>query len=188
MRPDLSLLLLLLFLSPLYAAEQPLTLEQILIPSDSPQILHFREVKRMQILEHTLITNGRLRFIPPDTLIREEEGARQMSYRIEGDLVTIHKGGQQLRQIDLGSTPELAAFATSLRALLAGDSEALRQQFKLDLSGQRDAWVLQLTPKSERLSQILERLVLKGDGEGIRTIETLEQGGNSSLMELVVDE
>lgn len=188
MNPDLRLLLLLLFAFPLFAAEEPLSLEQILVPSDQPRILRFREEKRLQILEHTLTTTGRLRFIPPDTLIREEDGEKRMSYRIQGDLVTIRQGEQQLRRIHLGSTPELAAFATSLRALLAGDREALRRQFELQLSGGRDAWLLQLTPRSGRLAQILERLVLRGDGSGIRSIETLEQGGNSSLMELVTDD
>jgi hypothetical protein len=185
MNPDFRLLLLLLFAFPLFAAEQPLTLDQILVPSDQPRILRFREQKRLQILEHTLTTTGRLRFLPPDTLIREEDGEKRMSYRIQGDVVTIRQGEQQLRRMDLGSTPELAAFATSLRALLAGDKEALQRQFELQLRGGRDAWLLQLTPRSKRLARILERLVLKGDEDGIRSIETLEQGGNRSFMELL---
>lgn len=188
MRADLRLLFLLLFVSPLFAAEQPLTLEQILVPDDQPRIMRFREEKQLQILEHTLTTTGRLRFMPPDTLIREEDGESRMSYRIQGDRVSIHQGEQQLRRLDLDSAPELAAFATSLRALLAGDREALQQQFELQLSGGRDAWILQLTPRSERLSQILEHLVLRGDRHGIRTVETLERGGNRSLMELIPDE
>jgi outer membrane lipoprotein-sorting protein len=188
MRADLRLVLLLLFVSPLFAAGQPLSLEQILVPDDHPRVMRFREVKQLQILEHTLVTTGRLKFIPPDTLIREEDGESRMSYWIQGDQVSIHQGEQQLRRLDLGSTPELAAFATSLRALLAGDREALLQQFELQLSGERDAWLLQLTPRSERLTQILERLVLKGDRHGIRTVETVERGGNRSLMELLPDE
>ncbi len=188
MRPELRLLFLLLFSLPLFAAEPPLTLEQLLIPNDHPRVLRFREEKQLQILEHTLITTGRLRFLPPDTLIREEDGERRMSYRIQGNRVSIHQGEQQLRQLDLGNTPELAAFATSLRALLAGDSKALRQQFETQLSGEQDAWRLQLTPRSEHLGRILEQLVLQGDRSGIRTIETREQGGNRSLMELQTDD
>ena len=188
MRPDLRLLLLLLLPLSLFATEQPLALEQILIPGDQPQVLRFREEKQLQILEHTLTTSGRLRFIPPDTLIREEDGEPRMSYRMQGDRVSVHQGAQQLRQLDLASAPELAGFATSLRALLAGDREALQQQFEIQLSGGQDAWRLELTPKSERLSQILERLILRGDRDGIRTVETLERGGNRSRMEFIPDE
>ncbi len=187
MRPDLRLLFLLLFTLPLFAAGS-LTLDQVLVSSDHPKVLRFKEEKRLQILEHTLTTTGRLRFIPPDTLIREEDGEQQMSYRIQGDFVTMQQGDRLLRQIDLGATPELAAFATGLRALLLGDSGALQQQFELQLSGRRDAWLLQLTPRSERLAQILEQLVIRGDADGICSVETRERGGNSSLMELTSDE
>jgi len=187
---NFKLLLLALLLALPTLAADPLapTLEEILNPNNQPLEMRYREEKTLHILDQTLTSSGRLRFIPPDTLVREVDGWRGMVYRIEGNQINISEGDRVLRQLDLGSSPELAGFATTLRALLAADIETLTNHYDLTLTGSTADWSLQLIPRNEPLSRLVERISIEGGDGQIRLIDTFEWGGNHSRMALLPDE
>ena len=179
----------LLAMLPALAAEPAaVSLKEIINPSERPLAMRYREEKTLQILNQTLTGSGLLRFIPPDTLVREADGWRERVYRIEGNQINISEGGRVLRQLGLGSSPELAAFATTLRALLTADTETLEKQYALTLTGTAANWSLQLIPRDEPLSRLVERISIEGGNGRIRSIDTFEWSGNHSRMALMPDE
>ena len=169
-------------------AEATVSLADILHPSRQQQVMRFHEDKNLRILDQTLTSSGILRFVPPDTLIREMDGSPGKTYRIEGNQLSISKAGEVVRQLDLQTSPELTGFAVTLRALLSADIERLNQQFTLTLTGTKTNWVLQLTPRDDMLSRLIERISIQGGDNQIRFIDTYETGGNHSHMTLLPNE
>ena len=110
-----------------------------------------------------------------------------MTYRIDGSRLSVSKGGQVIRQLDLQANPQLAGFALSLRALLKADIQTLQQQFDLRLTGNEGSWNLQLTPDT-LVSRLIERISIAGGKQQIRMIDTYETGGDSSHMILLPDD
>ena len=168
--------------------ESPVSLGEILRPAEQPRVMRFREEKHLAILVQTLTSRGVLRFVPPDTLIRELAGPSGVTYRIDGSRLSVSKGGQVIRQLDLQANPQLAGFALSLRALLKADIQTLQQQFDLRLTGNEGSWNLQLTPRDALVSRLIERISIAGGKQQIRMIDTYETGGDSSHMILLPDE
>lgn len=181
-------LVLLASLPSLSAQASGLVLKQILNPAEQPRVIRYREEKSLGILEQTLSGSGVLHFTPPDTLVREMDGTRNITYRIEGSQISVSKDGKLQRQLDLQTYPELAGVAVTLRALLKGDIETLKQQYALTLSGTLANWTLQLTPRNAPLSRLIDGLSIEGSQGQIRIIDTYEKGGNHSRMTLLVDE
>ena len=168
--------------------EESISLGEILRPAEQAQTMRFQEQKQLGILEQTLTDSGILRFIPPDTLIREMDGPSGMTYRIQGNQLSISKEGQIIRQLDLQANPQLAGFAVTLRALLKADIQTLQQQYDLKLTGTVESWVLQLTPRDGLVSRIIERIAIAGGNQRIRVIDTYETGGDHSHMTLMSNE
>ncbi|MCB1868357.1 MAG: hypothetical protein KDI43_07455, partial [Gammaproteobacteria bacterium] len=91
--------------------ESAISIKEIFKPSAQSLVMHFQEEKSMQILSQAVTSRGLLRFIPPDTLVREDDGSRGTVYRIEGNQVSISEGNRILRQFDLDTSPEIAGIA-----------------------------------------------------------------------------
>ena len=184
-----SRLFLALLAVPLLSAgeESAISIKEIFKPSAQSLVMRFQEEKSMQILSQAVTSRGLLRFIPPDTLVREDEGSRGTVYRIEGNQVSISEGNRILRQFDLDTSPEIAGIATSLRALLAADGKALEEHYTLILSGSGSDWMLQLTPRFEQVSRIIEKILIRGGDGQIQRIDTYEQSGDISRMILIPD-
>ena len=75
------------------------------------------------------------------------------------------------------TTLELAALQSSFGALLAGDADALRAHYRIDAQGTRERWKMQLVPRDARLAAKLRGIVLHGDGDDLRCIETTPAKG-----------
>jgi hypothetical protein len=166
----------------------PVSLSEVLRPAEQPQVMRFKEAKHLAILDQTLTSSGVLRFVPPDTLTREMAGPSGMTYRIEGSQLSVSKGGQVIRQLDLQANPQLAGFALSLRALLKADIQTLQQHYDIQLTGSEVSWKLQLTPRDDPVSRLIERISIAGGKQQIHMIDSYETGGDSSHMILLPDE
>jgi hypothetical protein len=82
----------------------------------------------------------------------------------------------------LQDPPELAAFIDSIRGTLAGDREALERHYQLSLEGATDDWTLQLIPVDEKIQAVVSRIRITGVGNEVRSVETIQADGDSSLM------
>ena len=71
-----------------------------------------------------------------------------------------------------------------IEAILAGQTEQLEKLFRYELTGEDDAWSLQLTPKSRRAAKQLQSLTVTGDMEAVTSIRIDLAGGEQHLMEI----
>jgi len=100
--------------------------------------------------------------------------------------VSSEREGQPQRQFSLKRAPELVALTASFEAILSGDSNALRQQYRIDTLGDAEAWTLTLTPLEPRLAKrvLAIRLYggLLGSQASLRCIDLDLAGAENSRM------
>jgi hypothetical protein len=146
----------------------------------------FTERKFLFILSEPLILEGRVRYKAPDYVRKEYDDPDSESYEVSGDKLTIEYSDGRRRDLSIDEHPVLRAFVESYRATLAGDQEALNRYFYLELSGQIDAWQLRLTPRRRELADYLLAVIMRGRKSTVYSVETLEAGGDRSVMTLHV--
>lgn len=181
-----GLLPIVLFLLPLSGtAEQEEWLAQTMaaVAKARATVLDYREEKTLSILQHSLISTGRLAYLPPDILIREIDGDPPVRYLVSKATIRVEEGGVPVREIRLDQQPQLAALMSGLRAILTGDLGLLRDHYRLEPSGEPTAWSLSLVPRDPELRPYLEGIRVTGHRGRIVTIEVKERGGDHSRME-----
>ncbi|WP_038051740.1 LolA-related protein [Thioalkalivibrio sp. ALJ1] len=159
------------------------TLDRILagLATDRDATLTFEERRDDPMLEFPETRSGSLFFEPPDTLIRQVDGPRGEKVHIEGDTLTLERRSSS-REIDLSEQPALATLAGLFRALLTDDRETLEGDFEIELSGDADAWTLELVPRDRALRRMVPELTLSGTDGELRELVTIESGGHQSRM------
>jgi len=70
-----------------------------------------------------------------------------------------------------------AAFGKVFKAMLGGDLKQLDDGFSISGTDQKTSWQLELKPKDELLTKIINSIVLSGDNE-LHYLEIRETGGN----------
>lgn len=180
----LLLTALLIPLMPLSGAE--FTLESLLqrLAQVRSVNAHFREQKRLAVLDQPLQLSGILRYRAPDYIKRQVVLPTPSSIEIQGERLLINDPQWGEQTLTLDDQPELRALDAALRGLLAGDGDGLRRYFEPALSGQLDDWRLSLVPKPSqpRIAQRIAAIIVSGTGQRITTLETRETDGDSSLM------
>lgn len=144
----------------------------------------FTEHKHLSILSEPLVLEGRVRYKAPDYVKKEYDDPESESYEVRGDSLTIEYSDGRRRDMSIDEHPVLRAFVESYRATLAGDQETLSRYFHIELSGGIDAWQLRLTPRHRDLAEYLSAVVMRGRKGTVYSVETLETGGDRSVMTL----
>ena len=142
----------------------------------------FTERKYLSILNEPLILEGTVHYRAPDYLKKEYDDPDSESYEIRGDHLTIESPDGRRRDLSIDEHPVLRAFVESYRGTLAGDLEALNRYFDLELGGYMDDWELRLTPRGPGLAEYLSAVVMRGREGTVTSMETLEAGGDRSVM------
>lgn len=146
----------------------------------------FTEHKYLSILSEPLILEGRVHYKAPDHVKKVYDDPDSESYEVNGDSLTIEFPDGRRRDMSVDEHPVLRAFVESYRATLAGDQETLNRYFNLELTGRIDAWELRLTPRHRELAEYLSAVIMRGRKSTIYSVETLEAGGDRSVMTLDV--
>ena len=99
------------------------------------------------------------------------------------------RGGAQKRTFSLSDAPLLAALIESLRATLAGDLPTLRRHYDVSWiapvpQAQTEGWQLTLVPRERALRDAVSKVVLRGAGAQIGTVEIVEANGDLTLMQI----
>ncbi len=182
------LLWLLLWIPVAIAADQtPLaswTLEQLMpaLAAVKAKDATFREQKQVAFLQQPLVTAGTLRYRAPAYVSKQTLQPHQEIYEIDEDWLTIETSMEGRRQLYLPGYPLLRAFAEAIRATLAGDLAALERYYRVQLQGQATAWTLRLQPTGQEMAEHVSAIVIQGQHEQVLSVETLETGGDRSLM------
>jgi outer membrane lipoprotein-sorting protein len=141
----------------------------------------FVETRRLAVLSKPLESSGELIYVAPDKLEKRTLRPRPESMVVDGDALTVERGNRKY-QLQLQAYPELAAFIDSIRGTLAGDRQSLERSYQLAMSGPAEAWVLQLTPRDDRMKTVVQRIRIAGSRDQVNSIEITQSDGDSSLM------
>jgi Outer membrane lipoprotein carrier protein LolA-like len=130
-----------------------------------PQSIAFSEVHTSALLNRELIVGGTLEYAGPGKLSRVVTTPYSERTDIDGDLVRISRADGSERRFSLKHAPELGGLLTGFTALLAGDRAALEREFEIAVAGDRTAWQVTLTPRSNRVRARIERVSVHGTGD-----------------------
>jgi len=141
----------------------------------------FTEERTISGLDGPLRSSGTLSFSAPDRFARHTLEPRPESMVVEGNTVSIRRGGRT-RQMALDAVPELTALIAAVRGTLTGNAATLQQHFRVQVAGNAALWTLTLVPRDERLAAQVHELQIVGQRGELRTLELSLAGGDRSLM------
>lgn len=145
----------------------------------------FVEEKHISLLSQPLTFTGTLRYLSPTSFEKIIERPVSERYSVEDDVLIVVRGQDAPQRIMLSEHPLLLSFIAAIRDTLAGNQQALEQHYRLQLSGVRAAWRLQLVPREPRLRSFVQVIYIEGDGGQINLIEIREANDDSSILRIV---
>jgi outer membrane lipoprotein-sorting protein len=141
----------------------------------------FTESRRIEMLDRTLQSSGRLSFRAPDLFVRETLRPRREKLAVNGNTLTMSLG-ERSRTMQLDASPEAAVIVEAVRGTLTGNRESLERLFDAAVSGSADAWTLELVPKDARLRGQVAQVRVSGRASVVREVQVLLADGDRSVM------
>jgi len=141
----------------------------------------FTEKRRVEMLDRTLESSGRLVFRAPDTFIRETLKPRREKLEVNGNVLTMSLG-ERSRTMPLDSAPEAAVIVEAIRGTLTGNRATLERLFETTVSGDAHAWTLKLVPRDLRLRGQVSAVQVSGREAMAREVQVQLADGDRSVM------
>ncbi len=141
----------------------------------------FTETRRVEMLDRTLMSSGRLSFRAPDTFVRETLKPRHEKLAVDGNTLTMTLG-ERSRTMQLDASPEAAVIVEAVRGTLTGNRGALERLFEATVSGAPERWALELVPRDLRLRGQVQSVRLSGREATVREVQVLLADGDRSVM------
>jgi Outer membrane lipoprotein carrier protein LolA-like len=141
----------------------------------------FTETRRVEMLDRTLMSSGRLSFRAPDSFVRETLKPRHEKLAVEGNTLTMSMG-ERSRTMQLDASPEAAVIVEAVRGTLTGNRAALERLFEAAVAGSSDRWTLELVPRDLRLRGQVQSVRLSGRDATVREVQVLLADGDRSVM------
>jgi outer membrane lipoprotein-sorting protein len=155
------------------------------IPSSSSR---FVETRHIAMLTRPLELKGTLTYERPNRLTKHVQSPFDELLSVDGEAATlVNKTKGEQRFVSLREQPAMSALVESVRATLAGDLPKLERHYRVKFSGARDAWTMQLVPRASQVRGYVDAITLAGTGARLTRIETLETGGDRSVMTILHD-
>lgn len=144
----------------------------------------FEEDRRVQQLDQTIRSSGRLSFIAPDTFVRETLKPRHERMAVVGNQLTLSRGDRS-RTTLLDSVPEAVVIVEAIRGTLTGNRATLERYFDTNLQGNPEQWQLELVPRDARLRGQVSYLRVSGRQHEVREVRMTMADGDTSVMRIV---
>ena len=141
----------------------------------------FTETRRIEMLDRTLESSGRLTFRAPDSFVRETLSPRREKLAVAGNTLTMSLGDRS-RTMQLDASPEAAVIVEAVRGTLTGQRETLERLFEARVSGNAERWSLDLVPRDMRLRGQVASVRLSGREALVREVVVLLADGDRSVM------
>jgi outer membrane lipoprotein-sorting protein len=141
----------------------------------------FVEKRHLALLDRPVVATGELIYNAPDRLEKRTDKPKPETMVLYKDTLSLERDRRKV-QIQLSQRPEVAAFVESIRSTLQGNRASLERNYKLQLTGTVDAWVLTLVPIDERITQLLRRITLSGARHQVLGIDYLQADGDRTEM------
>lgn len=169
---------------PAALAEEALSFERLMamrrgVTSSSAA---FTEVRTLGILDQPLESAGTLRYVAPDRLEKHTVAPHREQLMVDGDAVTVVQEDGRPRRFMLQDSPEMGALIESIRGTLSGDEAALERYYLVQVQGTAEAWQLLLVPRLAPVQALVDSIRIAGEGKTIRTVQTVEHGGDHTVM------
>lgn len=148
----------------------------------------YQQSRYLDMLDEPLESRGILRYRPPDYLVQEQTAPNHQTLTLDGGQLILKAEGRE-RRLALAEHPEGAAIATSLRAILNGRIDALREDYDVVFQAFSDSqWGLKLMPRTDAQAERIARILVRGRLEdGVATVERFtihHHDGNVNIMRI----
>jgi len=183
----LAFFLLFLAAAPAASGAAPLTVAELMqmLGSVESENARFVETRHSALLKAPLVLEGTLAYRRPDRVEKHVLSPYDERITVEGGRLTLENRTQNRKKtVSVSGAPGLAAMIESVRATRAGDLDALRLHFALQLEGSREQWTLTLRPLDAQLARYVSLLALSGSDARIGRVTVEEAGGDRSVMEI----
>ena len=141
----------------------------------------FTERRRIEMLDRTLASSGRLSFRSPDVFVRETLMPRREKLAVAGNTLTMSLG-ERSRTMQLDASPEAAVIVEAIRGTLTGNRESLERLFEATVGGSPEQWSLDLVPRDLRLRGQVASVRVSGRDAVVREVAVLLADGDKSVM------
>jgi hypothetical protein len=141
----------------------------------------FVETRRIEMLDRTLVSSGRLSFKAPDVFVRETLKPRHEKLAVDGNTLTLSLGARS-RTMQLDASPEAAVIVEAIRGTLTGNRAALERLFETRVSGDAREWSLELVPRDLRLRGQVASVRVSGRETMVQEVRVLLADGDHSVM------
>ena len=142
----------------------------------------FRESRQLTILSEPIESSGMLYFAPPDWLARHVTKPGVARVIVAENRVSFQdESGTQI--LDLGSSEVARAMVGNVMVLMRGDIVALRSQYDVGFAVDDGLWTLELEPRNRIVRQLIERLLVRGQGNRLIRMESIETNGDVTVTE-----
>ena len=141
----------------------------------------FVETRRIEMLDRTLTSSGRLMFKAPDVFVRETLKPRREKLAVDGNTLTMSIG-ERIRTLQLDASPEAAVIVEAIRGTLTGNRAALERLFETRVVGDASAWTLELVPRDLRLRGQVASVRVSGRESVVREVRVNLADGDHSVM------
>ena len=142
---------------------------------------NFVETRRVEMLDRTLVSSGRLSFKAPDVFVRETLKPRHEKLAVDGNTLTMSLG-ERSRTMQLDASPEAAVIVEAIRGTLTGNRAALERLFETRVSGEPRQWTLELVPRDLRLRGQVASVRVSGKESTAHEVRILLADGDQSVM------
>lgn len=142
----------------------------------------YEETKTLAVLKRPLRSRGQLfyRRHPAAAMARVQQKPQAARVLVRANELATYRPGQRPERLSFEGRPELRALVGSLLALLEGNLAELQKAYTVRFTTVPEGWVLELTPKSERLSAMVRRLQFRGRGLAVSSFRVEEARGDST--------
>ena len=141
----------------------------------------FVETRRVELLDRTLESSGRLSFKAPDRFVRETLKPRHEKLAVDGNTLTMSLG-ERSRTTQLDAVPEAAVIVEAIRGTLTGNRATLERLFETKVAGDAGRWSLELVPRDPRLRGQVASVRISGNEALAREVQVLLADGDRSVM------
>lgn len=164
------------------ASEQDVDALVARLAKPAPASIEFTEVRFSRLLREPLIVSGELGYSGPTSLDRRVTTPYREHTSIRGESVKVEREGEKTRSFALKHAPELRGLLTGFSAMLAGDAEALRRAFTVNVTGDDAAWTLELIPPDTKTGRRLQEIEVTGSHAEPRCFSMTTADGAQSIL------
>lgn len=141
---------------------------------------NFHETKKLLLLKAPLTSEGTIHFAPPGKLARHTTGPAESTLVVDAHEVRFFDG-ESSQSIPLEGNPVVRLFVDAFLKVLEGDKAALEKIFTIELKPSAAGWTMVLLPRIKPMNEVLDRLILEGDGAVLSRLTVREKSGDETV-------